>query len=217
MATYGALLTTPDGVQFVTPNTTPIALEKKLTATGSGIATITTTFNTEDVVMPFCCTTGAEAYFTYTISGNTISVQARQTVGQSQSLTLHLYLFTTKAQVPPAWGMAIWDKNGKCILTNETKILTDITTGGIVGEVNSGVNLDITTTGKKAIAPQAAGFMVAVSSGGALQSPIGNTCYFNGASSRMRTMLAETPPTGWNRQVIDFKTSVKYIDASYYD
>lgn len=28
MATYGALLATPDGVQFVTPNTTPIALEK---------------------------------------------------------------------------------------------------------------------------------------------------------------------------------------------
>ncbi|HBC2891085.1 TPA: hypothetical protein JD321_005204, partial [Citrobacter freundii] len=99
----------------------------------------------------------------------------------------------------------------------ETKILTDITTGGVAGGDNSGVNLDITTTGKKAIVPQAAGFMVAVSSGGSLQSAIGNTCYFNGSSTRMRTMLAETPPTGWNRQVIDFKTSVKYIDVSYFD
>lgn len=133
---YGAYLSTDDGVEFFTTETTSIALDQKLTASGSGqFITVNATVKTEDIILPFCVTTGGPAFFEYSITGNDVTISARQTVGQYKNIGLEVYLFTTKAQIPPSWGMAIWDANGKCILTNETKILTDIRQIGVPGGV----------------------------------------------------------------------------------
>ncbi|MFD2022208.1 hypothetical protein ACFSKS_27355 [Pseudocitrobacter faecalis] len=90
--------------------------------------------------------------------------------------------------------MAIWDANGKCILTNETRILTDLTQIGVPGgSANNGVNINYTMAGKYAIVPQAAGYRVAVSSSGTLQTPIGMCCYYNGTNTLISARMGEIP------------------------
>lgn len=216
---YGAYFVTSDGVEFVTPDTTSIALEKKLTASGSGqFVTVSTTVSTEDIILPFCVTTGGPAFFEYSISGSTLTISARQTVGLLTNITLEVYLFTTKTQPLPAYGMAIWDANGKCILTNETRILTDLTQIGVPGgSANNGVNINYTMAGKYAIVPQAAGYRVAVSSSGTLQTPIGMCCYYNGTNSLISARMGEIPPGSWTPSGVDFHTTTTAIKTANYD
>lgn len=216
---YGAYLATAGGVEFVTPETTSIALERKLTASGSGqYVTVTATVNTDDIVLPFCVTRGGPAFFEYVINGNNITISARQTVGMYANITLEVYLFTTKAQNPPEWGMAVWDSSGKCILTNETRILTDLTQIGVPGgSANNGVNINYTMPGKYAIVPQAAGYRIAVSSSGTLQTPIGICCYYDGTNSTISARLGEIPPGSWTPSGVDFHTTTTAINAVNYD
>ena len=216
---YGAYLSTDDGVEFFTTETTSIALDQKLTASGSGqFITVNATVKTEDIILPFCVTSGGPAFFEYSITGNKITISARQTVGLYKNIGLEVYLFTTKAQIPPSWGMAIWDANGKCVLTNETKILTDIRQIGVPGgSANNGANINYTLPGKYAIVPQAAGYRVAVSSSGTLQTPIGMCCYYDGNNSIISARLGEIPPGSWTPSGVDFHTTTTAINTASYD
>lgn len=47
---------------------------------------------------------------------------------------------------------AIWDAAGKLVLTNESKVLSDLVTVGTPG-VNGGINIDQTLSGSWAVAP----------------------------------------------------------------
>lgn len=219
--TYGVLIASEDGTPYITEESTPISLQGKYSGSGNGSVTITANINTEDVTIPFCYAT-ADAYFTYGISGNVITVSARQTVGQSTNFTAFLYLFTTREQVPPEWGVAIWDKNFKCILTNETRVLTDVRTIGTKGGADSGLNLNVNRVGKWAIVPDLAGYAVGVINTGQGPRPIqvqfSFTASYNGSVTAIKPVMNEAAPSGTgNISYIDSKCIIRAIDASRYD
>lgn len=219
--TWGALITSDDGTPFITEESTPISLQGKYSASGSTIATVTVTINTEDVVLPFAVATG-DAYFTYKISGTTLTVNAQRRVGDSGNFTLTVYVFTTRAQIPPSWGIAIWDKNGKCILTNETRVLTDIQIIGTKGGSDSGFNLNTTKSGKWAIVPDLAGYVVGVIQTGGGPRPVqiqyAFTASYNGSTTSIKPVMSESPPTGsGNVSYIDSKCAIRAIDVSRYE
>lgn len=218
---WGALITADDGTPFITDESTPINLAGKYTNTGTSGASVSVTVDTSLVLLPFVLT-NVEAYITYSISGSTLTVTAQQTVGKTDSVTLTVYLFSTKAQTPPAWGAAAWDKNGKCILTNETRVLTDVQIVGTKGQSTAGVNINTSKAGKWAIVPDWAGYIVGVVQTGGGPRPvqiyIGFTAVYNGATTRFYSIYAETPPTGMQSgNIINSMSALRIIDASRYD
>ncbi|WP_054178587.1 hypothetical protein [Trabulsiella odontotermitis] len=215
--TWGVLLTTEDGVPFLTDESTPISLQGKYSASGSGNVSVTITVDTDDVAMPFCVST-ADTFFAYSLSGTSLTVTAYPISTFSGSYTLTCYLFTTRAQPLPGWGLAIWDKNGKCILTNETRVLTDIVSIGTKGGANSGLNLSDTRSGKWGIIPELAGFYVGVYQQRPFQIGIGMAAKYNGTSTVIHPVMSVPVPVGGQLGTpLDAKTVVRAIDLSKYD
>lgn len=214
---WGALITADDGTEFITDESTPVSLQGIYSASGSRTVTLSVPVNTEDVVLPFCLSTG-DTYFTYGISGSTLSVTAQSNDADSSAFTFTCYVFTTRAQTLPAWGAAIWDKNGKCILTNETRVLTDIVNIGTKGSTNSGMNLTSTRAGKWAILPEVAGFYVGVVQQRPFQIGCGFAARYNGSSTYIHPVMGSTVPAGGQLGTpLDMKTIVRAIDVSRYE
>lgn len=53
----------------------------------------------------------------------------------NQGFTLTAYVFAIFPQTLPAWGFAIWDATGKLVLTNESRVLSDLQTIGTPEQV----------------------------------------------------------------------------------
>lgn len=215
--TWGALIAADDGTQFITDDSTPISLQGIYSGSGSSYVTLTIPIKTEDVVLPFCLASG-NIIFSYSISGTTLSVMARANSADTAQFTVTCYVFTTREQLLPAWGMAIWDRNGKCILTNETKVLTDIVTIGVKGSASSGLNLTSTRNGKWAILPELAGFYVGVYQQRPIQIAAGFTANYNGSTTVIKSILVTQPPHDAQLGApLDTKTIVRAIDVSRYE
>lgn len=214
---WGALITADDGTAFITDESTPISLQGIYTASGSRTVTQSIPVNTDDVVLPFCLATG-DAYFTYGINGSILNVTAQTNDSNSSPFSFTCYVFTTRAQPVPAWGVAIWNKNGKCILTNETKVLTDVVNIGTKGGSSSGMNLTSTKAGKWAIIPEAAGFYVGVIQQRPFQIGVGFTARYNGSNTVITGIMGSTVPAGGQLGTpLDMKTAVRAIDVSRYE
>ncbi|MGX9837658.1 hypothetical protein ACH32B_16935 [Enterobacter dykesii] len=109
-------------------------------------------------------------------------------VGFNQSFTLTAYVFAIFPQTLPAWGFAIWDATGKLVLTNESRVLSDLQTVGSPG-ASGGINIDQTLSGSWAVAPAQLGQTIIVNN--STQPPTIYTinayssCRFNGGSTRI--------------------------------
>lgn len=106
----------------------------------------------------------------------------------NQSFTLTAYVFAIFPQTLPAWGFAIWDATGKLVLTNESRVLSDLQTVGSPG-ASGGINIDQTLSGSWAVAPAQLGQTIIVNN--STQPPTIYTinayssCRFNGGSTRI--------------------------------
>lgn len=106
----------------------------------------------------------------------------------NQSFTLTAYVFAIFPQTLPAWGFAIWDATGKLVLTNESRVLSDLQTVGTAG-ANGGINIDQTLSGSWAVAPAQLGQTIITNN--ATKPPTIYTinayssCRFNGGSTRI--------------------------------
>ncbi|EOC1313843.1 hypothetical protein ACTEV4_000636 [Cronobacter turicensis] len=183
---YGAYILTDAGFPFITPASSPLAMISKKTATmvSNGHSEITQNFEAGNPIIPFVVAT-AGAKFYYTISSNTCVVSADKP--EQSGATYTVYFFTIFTQPLPKWGMAIWDANGRCILTNETRVLTDVTPIGINGDdSNSGYNINTTLTGKWAVIPSQTGLGTGVITDGGTRpwsSEFSLKAVFNGSST----------------------------------
>lgn len=107
---------------------------------------------------------------------------------RNQSFTLTAYVFAIFPQTLPAWGFAIWDATGKLVLTNESRVLSDLQTVGTAG-ANGGINIDQTLSGSWAVAPAQLGQTIITNN--ATKPPTIYTinayssCRFNGGSTRI--------------------------------
>lgn len=163
MVKYGVLLATAAGEVWVTPDSSPIALQARKTVTllgTSGFNTqVTHTFPSGQPVVAFVhCT--VEVEITQTISGNTITVDFLR---PNATGTAYVYFFSIFPQTKPVYGLAIWNAAGTLILTNETRTLSDVVTLGTAGvNASSGYNINATLAGKWACIPTMLGLITGV-------------------------------------------------------
>ncbi len=164
---WGALLITDNGAPFITPQSIPLALISKKTAaisSGSGaVTTVTQTFPAGRPVIPFVYTT-VNCVVSYSVSGTTCTVSVRLPAATGGTVTV--YFFSIFPQPLPDWGIAIWDEQGVCILTNETRVLTDVTSIGTNGSDNAGFSINTTLAGKYGIIPGMSGLATGVINSG---------------------------------------------------
>ncbi|MCV2341535.1 hypothetical protein [Enterobacter hormaechei] len=219
MADWGALLTTDNGAPFITPQSVPLALYSKKSITFSGGTIITETFPAGKPVIPFvCCTVGCCT--SYTVSGNICTVTFANAAGQG---TAHVYFFTIFPQTLPDWGIAVWDEKGTCILTNETRVLTDIESIGTSGsDATGGFNINTTRTGKYGIVPSMSGLVTGVISSGGTR-PYSSQYFFcatwNGNSTVITSATTNgSPPSGTINVVYhNMRNQVYALDLASYD
>lgn len=159
---FGALITLENGNPFITPETTPMALYQKVSvwSTQSGLdhqasASVTVPGGTSFAAFG---RTSVRSVISASRSGNTITVSGiNRNIG---AFLLEVYIFAVFPQTKPQWGMAIWDAAGKLILTNETRVLSDLTMVGTPGQTTGGTAIDTTLPGKWAVAPMVIGAIV---------------------------------------------------------
>ncbi|HAT2623024.1 TPA: hypothetical protein I8275_004749, partial [Citrobacter freundii] len=159
MAKYGALISLPNGNPFITPDSTPMTLYRKVTVNSTlaskfNSATASVVINGQKGGIVFARTSAA-AKISASKNGNTFSVSASNYRGSS--FVLEAYFFAIYPLTLPAWGVAIWDAEGTLVLTNESRVLSDLTTIGSPGAATGGLNIDTYMAGKWAVNPMGLG------------------------------------------------------------
>ncbi|WP_410699046.1 hypothetical protein [Citrobacter freundii] len=200
MAKYGALISLPNGNPFITPDSTPMTLYRKVTVNSTfggsfNSASASVTIDGQKGGVAFA-RTSAPAKISASKSGNTFSVYASNYRGSA--FVLEAYFFAIYPLTLPAWGVAIWDAEGTLVLTNESRVLSDLTTIGSPGAVSGGLNIDTYMAGKWAINPMGLG-SVLLHAGSApggqpiIQSvDVGTGCFNEGAGTRIKGLTSTT-------------------------
>lgn len=217
MADYGVYLTTTDGRPFITSNSIPVSLLTKATASASGKVSVSVNIDPSMVNIPFVLS-DAPAFPSYSIVGSVMTITCHRTSDTGGAINMQVYVFSTKVPVPPKWGIALWNAQGKCILTNETRVLRDIRTIGTKGvPASSGTSINQTITGKWAILPDLAGQLSGVVNQGPFSIVQPFFAQYNGTSTVISSILASNIPVGGQGSLTNTQNSVKCIDASLYD
>ena len=200
MAKYGALISLPNGNPFITPDSTPMTLYRKVTVNSTfggdfNRASASVTIDGQKGGIAFA-RTSAPAKISASKSGNTFSVDASNYRGSA--FVLEAYFFAIYPLTLPAWGVAIWDAEGTLVLTNESRVLSDLTTIGSPGAVSGGLNIDTYMAGKWAINPMGLG-SVLLHAGSApggqpiIQSvDVGTGCFNEDAGTRIKGLTSTT-------------------------
>ncbi len=199
MANYGAILVDEYGIPFSTPDTTPMSLISKNVYNfggSGGVINLAVSVSSPFVVAFKSDVTGVYGRLDNNGGAYTLTV-GRLAGGSVGNVTVYIFGIVIP-QPKPAWGIAINDAQGRCILTNETKVMNPPIAVGTPGNpANLGYNVDTTLSGNYAVMPQMTGLMVGViHSGGAtrpFQSPIQTYAYFNGSTTRISSTQTDTP------------------------
>lgn len=224
MADWGALLVTETGAPFITPQSIPLALLSKKTvsiASGSGaVTTITQSFTAGRPVIPFVCTT-VDCVSRYSVSGTTCTVTIMYP--QAANGVARIYFFSIFAQSLPDWGIAIWDEDGVCILTNETRVLTDIEAIGTSGsDAQGGYNIRATKAGKWGILPSRCGMVTGIINSGGTRPFVSEfffSCAWVGSSTQISIASTAGAPGGGVTDITyhNMRNQVYALNLANYD
>ena len=169
---YGAILTDAAGVPFYIGDTMPLTLLEKRVLNvpqASGSGEVINLFSNDGAIrFVFVNSNGAQGSAQNTCEALELSggVWSLRCAGASR--TVSVYIFGYQFQPVPAWGIQINDSQGRCILTNETKVLRDVQKLGDEGsDTGSGFNANFMLTGEWAVVPAYTGnYTGTVSQGG---------------------------------------------------
>lgn len=102
-----------------------------------------------------------------------------------------IYVFGAVVQPVPTWGIQINDSLGRCVLTNETRVLMGINIVNPTGNAGTADYLNETVSGKKAIIPARCGAVVySQVMGGNIVTQIimrSTGCYWDGSNTTIRS------------------------------
>jgi len=207
VADYGAMILLDNGNPFVTPQSTPFCLYRKVVVNSgsNGVASAEIPIDPSYPAIAFCRVSNTDAP-TFTHAGRVggvIRVSSGTPVGAANTQhTLTAYIFAIFPQSLPACGFAIWDAAGKLVLTNESRVLSDLVTVGTPG-AGGGINIDQTLAGSWAVAPATLGmslWQVMVQGQPVIISVMAYTgCRFDGANTRINAVgnqIGQGSPAG---------------------
>ncbi|AXH43448.1 hypothetical protein MZUP3_240 [Erwinia phage vB_EhrS_49] len=222
MATWGAMLTDSAGVPFYIDGTMPLCLISNQTYSlnigGGTVASQPIHANDGAVRFVFVNSPDPNVYFWYAYDSisNVWSIYA----SGPGTFKINVYIFGYQYQTPPRWGVAIWDAQGRCVITNETKVLRGLNTIGTEGADSAGYNINTTLTGNIAVAPTMLGSVTGIiQSGGTrpFESRYYTSAYYNGSSTYIRAMMTDTVTGGvQNITYTNFKNRIITADMSKY-
>ncbi|ATE86092.1 hypothetical protein Sd1_gp26 [Shigella phage Sd1] len=225
---YGAMIDV-NGNPFITPNSTPFALYKKTTHSGSGGMTGSVYIPVPNDIpcMVFAKTTETNtgtgiAAYRFTSGPNSGNVYFTAQNSSGENFTATVYIFGIFTQTLPDWGMAIWDAAGKLILTNETKVLSDLRTIGTPGQAGGGINIDTESSlsGSWAVSPRRLGAIISEQIVGGIPQrytiDLYTTANYNGSRTRIRAAGYNTVPGSQTGSINTGVTAVA-INTSNYD
>ncbi len=191
---YGAILTDSAGVPFYIGDTMPLTLlEKRVLSipAASGTGVVINLFNNDVAIrFVFVNSNGAQGNGQSTCEALELSggVWSLRCAGAAR--TISVYIFGYQFQPIPAWGIQINDSQGRCILTNETKVLRDVQKLGDEGsDAGSGFAANFTLNGEWAVAPAYTGSYVGTVSQGGQVYPVvaqyASSARFNGSTTQI--------------------------------
>lgn len=223
MANYGAFLTDQQGNPYYVLDTLPLCLIEKKTFNitgGRGISVIHPNDSTFRLV--FCRTNVAGSSFSYYLDTVTTGNYVVDSRGAASGFTLDVYVFGYQYQTPPKYGIAIWDAAGRCVITNETKVLRGAEVVGNQADPNaSGYNATATLVGEWAVAPDVMGsFNGVINQGGQvypIQAIAYTSAYKSGSSTVMKSEFVGDSGSGAsNVQFYNRRNTIKAINVSMY-
>lgn len=221
---YGAYLTTQGGGIFITPESIPLALIETRTM-NVGERGVSVNYDATQPLIPFIVynraaplRNGPAAAFTISQSNGVCKISTYRL--SVEGGTVDIYFFSVRTQIPPAWGMAVWDGNGRCILTNETKILTDVQViGNPSDENNSGINFNTTLSGRWGVMPRMVGHMAGMLSQTHIpfQTIITSAAFYSGGKTNIKALPGAVPDGPLDNQLFhNFRNRYLVVDLSRY-
>ncbi|EOC5256083.1 DUF1441 family protein [Enterobacter asburiae] len=116
--------------------------------------------------------------------------------GSNSKLKLYLVTDILTELMIPTVSANIWDATGKLVLTNESRILSDLVTVGTPGATTGGINIDVTLPGSYAVAPAILGSQIIQNNNTKPPTIVNITAYsgcrFNGSSTRINAAPSTT-------------------------
>lgn len=186
---YGALLTDGSGVPFYIADTMPLTLlEKRTINSGSGLIDLFTGDGTPRYV--FVNSNGAQGGSLSTCEALEISGNVWRLRYAGPTRQINVFIFGYQFQPIPSWGIQINDAQGRCILTNETKVLRDVQNlGDSTVDTSSGYKFSTTLSGQWAVAPVYTGYFSGTINQGGQPMPVvaqfASSSRFNGTTSQI--------------------------------
>lgn len=191
---YGAILTDSAGVPFYIGDTTPLTLlEKRVLSVPqvSGSGALINLFNNDGAIrFVFANSNGQQGSGLNTCEALELSGGVWSLRHAGPARTVNVYIFGYQFQSIPAWGIQINDSQGRCILTNETKVLRDVQKLGDEGsDAGSGLNANFSLSGEWAVAPAYTGnYTGTISQGGQVYPVVAqyaSSARFNGSTTQI--------------------------------
>ncbi|MFK8259092.1 hypothetical protein ACFL9S_15065 [Erwinia sp. AnSW2-5] len=222
--TFGAILPDTEGNPFYINDTMPLCmiLKRQLTLdiSGGNWASAVVHANDGAVRFLFWDSPNANTYAYYQLNTTTNTWQITASCKSSSVFTVNVYIFGYQYQIPPKWGMAIWDANKNCIITNETKVLRGVAPLGVEGSESAGYNIDTSLVGRWAIAPIITGMIAGIINSGVIRpwsATYYGSSYFNGSSTRITSVPTDTASGGvQNITYYNTRTRIMAVDISNY-
>lgn len=220
---FGAMLTDVNGVPFYIGGTIPLSmLEKRLINVGGGVEVINL-FNGDGSPRYVFVNSNAPH------SSRSDTCEALEVAGGVWRLRISggarqvkVFIFGYQFQTPPAWGIQINDEQGRCILTNETKVLSDVQNiGDSSVDTASGFRLNTTLDGEWAIAPVYTGYFSGVNNSTGQPMPIiaqyASSARYNGAATQVASgYIGNVDGNASNATLTNYRNRITAINVARY-
>ncbi|WP_293797027.1 hypothetical protein [uncultured Pantoea sp.] len=225
---FGTLLTDQNGVAFYIGETMPISLLEKrvlnVPAVGGEGSAQDLFANDGALRFVFVNSTGAQAGGSSTCEflmlNNSTGRWQLNCVGAAR--TVNVFIFGYQFQPVPSWGIQINDAQGRCILTNETRVLRDVQNLGDPSNVsNSGYNINQTLSGQWAVAPTMLGYFAGVNNSSGQPMPVVarfcSSARFNGSTTQIASgYLGNIDGNASNATYTNYRNRITAINVARY-
>lgn len=223
---YGAMLTDSAGVPFYIGDTMPLTLiEKRVLSVPdvSGSGAVINLFNNDGVIrFVFVNSNGAQGNGTGTCEALELSGGVWRLRYAGAARTVNVYIFGYQFQPVPAWGIQINDSQGRCILTNETKVLRDVQKLGDEGsDSGSGLNANFSLSGEWAVAPAYTGYFAGTVNQAGQPMPVvaqyASSARFNGSTTQITSgYIGNSPSGGATGTLSNYRNRLTAINVQRY-
>ncbi|PKH18051.1 hypothetical protein CIG19_21270 [Enterobacterales bacterium CwR94] len=219
---FGALLTDPAGNPFYIDGTLPLRLIDKRTGNAGDAGSVFIPLHTDDSVVRyiFCHSNTSDSYFFYSKHPTNGNWGVFMYSNSRPQCTVYVFGYQYETNIPK-WGVAFWDAQGRCVITNETQVLGGITPLGVEGSDSAGYLIDSTRPGKWAISPVVTGLITGVINSGGTR-PFASTFYgnafYNGSTTRIHCNGSGGRPGDGVTNVVysNHKNRIFAVDVSQY-